>query len=78
MATDSPAARSQMSTFAPGGSDGKVKEPDRVRINGWPEPVNFRQRRMDVTDEVAAASSCPQAKSSSMDGGADEVRGELR
>ncbi len=41
-------------------SDSRLKEADRIKVNGWPKPAMFRKWRMDVTDEVVAASTRPQ------------------
>ena len=38
----------------------RPKEADRIRVTAWPKPATFRQWRMALLDEVAAASAQPQ------------------
>ena len=42
------------------GSSARFKESERIRVGGWPKPAAFRQWRMNLIDEVVAASAKPQ------------------
>ena len=44
-----------------GESESRAREAERIKINTWPKPATYRSWRMTVTDEVAAASTCPRS-----------------
>ncbi len=42
------------------GVDSRLKEAERIKVGGWPKPTMYRKWRMDVTDDMVAASTRPQ------------------
>ena len=41
-------------------STAKFKEAERIRVTAWPKPANYRQWRMNLIDEIVAASARPK------------------
>ena len=38
----------------------KFKEAERIRVTAWPKPASYRQWRMNLVDEIVAASARPK------------------
>jgi hypothetical protein len=41
-------------------SAAKFKEAERIRVTAWPKPASYRQWRMNLVDEIVAASARPK------------------
>ena len=51
---------SQAGAEAQSPSTAKFKEAERIRVTAWPKPSNYRQWRMNLIDEIVAASARPK------------------